>query len=453
MQQTWTLHIKNFGKIREASVAIKPMTLFIGKNNTGKSYLSTLLWGLLAAADTLFPKNVPESKAYLKCDQWLQHIQEAKKVEFSSEQYNLFIDWFNVLLIQRKGRLLTRLFNDSSVEIEKLQITEYQRNRRLFIEWINTEGTKPPMKFTFGKEYIRIQYGSKQNKTERYKICQRIVWKLLFGGMSVYSPFTAKSVRRQCEPVFLPASRTGFMLTYKPLVVESLDQYDEYGDEKDESSQQPFTLPIIRFLQSISEFSSKKAGKYAEIASWLEREILQGEIKVVAHAVPDFLYQPVDVKTALPLHISSSLVTELSPLVLFLKHKADLRTLFIEEPEAHLHLEAQRILARALARLVNLGLPVLMTTHSDTFFQQINNLICLRCHSRQKKLQAQLGYQNEELLSSDQVAAYEFIATNKETIVKALPLKQGGFAAPSFNAVLIDLAQETLKLQAENDED
>lgn len=44
---SWTVHVKNFGKIEEASVEVAPLTLFVGDNNSGKSYMMTLIYGLL----------------------------------------------------------------------------------------------------------------------------------------------------------------------------------------------------------------------------------------------------------------------------------------------------------------------------------------------------------------------------------------------------------------------
>lgn len=43
----WSVHVKNFGKIEEADVEIAPLTLFVGDNNSGKSYMMTLIYGLL----------------------------------------------------------------------------------------------------------------------------------------------------------------------------------------------------------------------------------------------------------------------------------------------------------------------------------------------------------------------------------------------------------------------
>ena len=38
--------VENFGPIVNASIAVRPLTLFIGPSNTGKSYLAILLYAL-----------------------------------------------------------------------------------------------------------------------------------------------------------------------------------------------------------------------------------------------------------------------------------------------------------------------------------------------------------------------------------------------------------------------
>lgn len=40
------IYIENFGKIRSAEIELAPMLLFVGDNNSGKSYLTSLIWGL-----------------------------------------------------------------------------------------------------------------------------------------------------------------------------------------------------------------------------------------------------------------------------------------------------------------------------------------------------------------------------------------------------------------------
>jgi hypothetical protein len=43
------LYLNNFGPFEEAEVELKPLTVFIGRNSTGKSMLSYLLWALSSA--------------------------------------------------------------------------------------------------------------------------------------------------------------------------------------------------------------------------------------------------------------------------------------------------------------------------------------------------------------------------------------------------------------------
>lgn len=45
MNERWTLNVEDFGKIEKASVRIAPLICFVGDNNSGKSYLLSLLWG------------------------------------------------------------------------------------------------------------------------------------------------------------------------------------------------------------------------------------------------------------------------------------------------------------------------------------------------------------------------------------------------------------------------
>ncbi|MDE6052375.1 MAG: ATP-binding protein, partial [Lachnospiraceae bacterium] len=44
---TWTMHVEKFGKIESADIEVAPMTLFVGDNNSGKSYIMTLIYGLI----------------------------------------------------------------------------------------------------------------------------------------------------------------------------------------------------------------------------------------------------------------------------------------------------------------------------------------------------------------------------------------------------------------------
>ncbi len=42
----WILKVSGYGKIESAEIQVAPLTLFVGDNNSGKSYLLSLLWGI-----------------------------------------------------------------------------------------------------------------------------------------------------------------------------------------------------------------------------------------------------------------------------------------------------------------------------------------------------------------------------------------------------------------------
>ena len=50
----WRVHVEGLGKIKEADIDTKPFTLFVGDNNSGKSYLMTLIWGIYSCNQVVF---------------------------------------------------------------------------------------------------------------------------------------------------------------------------------------------------------------------------------------------------------------------------------------------------------------------------------------------------------------------------------------------------------------
>ena len=142
-----------------------------------------------------------------------------------------------------------------------------------------------------------------------------------------------------------------------------------------------FSGMIADFLEQLFNYKERKESpnKVTRVAEQLETELIEGKIEVkrpTSEAYPEFLYRPDQAQEGLRMSHSSAMVSELAPLVLFLRgivKQGDL--LIIEEPESHLHPSAQTKIAQTLARLVRAGVHVLITTHSNYLLQQIGNLI------------------------------------------------------------------------------
>ena len=174
---------------------------------------------------------------------------------------------------------------------------------------------------------------------------------------------------------------------------------------------QDYALPVkenvdfTRRLETTAKKNSFIKNECPEILSDFA-DIIGGEYTVTSN--DELYYIPKGKRIKLTMDESSSAVRSLLDIGFYLKHiakKGDL--LMIDEPELNLHPENQRRVARLLARLVNLGIKVFITTHSDYIVKELNTLIMLN-HDKPylKNIAEQEGYKPEELISVSQIKVY-----------------------------------------------
>ena len=183
------------------------------------------------------------------------------------------------------------------------------------------------------------------------------------------------------------------------------------------------------------------------IVQFLESNVTQGRIDIHNRLeYPEINYA--NESGTFQLHQVSSTISEIAPLVLFLKYLIEPGNLFIlEEPESHLDPANQRHLARAIAMMVNADIRVLVTTHSDVFLNQINNL--MQVSKVNPRTRNRMGYKAAEVLLPTKVGAYLFRGDSVEgTHVEQLPIdSEYGISTESFDNVHRALYDESIRLE------
>ena len=140
-----------------------------------------------------------------------------------------------------------------------------------------------------------------------------------------------------------------------------------------------------------------------------EEHLLQG--KVVQRGDETFYIESQGGKIV-PLYIASSMIHELAPFIKALGATQRIDWLYCDEVENSLHPLLQGEMARWLIRMVNAGMHIIISSHSDTMASRLNNLFMLTQLNKDKadfKMLSELELMNADLLRSNvKVGVYEF---------------------------------------------
>ena len=162
-------------------------------------------------------------------------------------------------------------------------------------------------------------------------------------------------------------------------------------------------------------------------------KVISGAIHIASNPVgyPEFRYRPYGWERDLLLANASAMVSELAPVVLYLRHVVQPGdTLIIEEPESHLHPAMQVEFTRLLAAAVKGGVRIIITTHSEWILEELANLVRLS----ELPVERRNGIPDADIdLSHDEVGAWFFEpdAERGGSVVSEIPLdvESGTFPA------------------------
>lgn len=501
-----TISVKNFGPIAEGSVDLKPLTIFVGPSNTGKSYMATAVYAVMKGFDEIdhvsylydAQSQAQEKQLYWRADsgrtvaarnggadaadaviRWASELPEqalhGREISVSDMSDDLRAEMEDSVRI-----LLGSVTNNAFEQIElncgdpsdfvrkkrkanDFRITLYRDEPVLKIVVQLTDGRNSASEFDLSSAPLRqpflrtsLDYKNADSSERNYP---RAALPFLMMVDSVSEQYFAGL---PSQSYYLPASRSGMAQTYKILSGSLVRRSSLSGISRRLPRMGRAALPgiVTEFLSYLISLDKRLAGPDRNPAlndaiSFIETEVLRGRIDLdesVGLPYPEIVYEPVGIQPPpgkFTLEHSSSMVSELAPLVLFLKYlvrPGDL--LILEEPESHLHPEAQLQMARGIARLVNAGVQVLITTHSNDFTGQIDNLI--RMSNVSEETWASLGLEPEECLQPEQVSAYSFRIDSDKGGAVTYPLPVGsdvGIEDEEFLQVIELLYEQAITLQ------
>ena len=251
-------------------------------------------------------------------------------------------------------------------------------------------------------------------------------------------------------PFLMPAERNGLHLFYRELSTRRAALLHHASKENIDLNEllkdvirSRYALPIahyINWLNELTEIQRGAAGPFHQQALQLQKQLAKGVYKVERRSGV-IRFKPYQRKRggtatqSMGLHMTSSTVKSLFGLWLYLENQAqpgDL--LMIDEPELNIHPENQRHIARLLARLVNAGLRVVISTHSDYIVREFNSLLMLS--QDDGELRDRHDYSEDEVLKVEQVSACLF---DKQKITPFEISPEDGIYATTFDTVIEDL--------------
>lgn len=468
------LAVSDFGPIVEANVNLRPLTVFVGPSNTGKSYLAILLYAIHCFFGGI-------GVAGRRRTGWfMRGLSNARRSAgpLSAESIKLLVDWAETLssaldgeervvgdvLPEPVARLIRARFNDlpevenarEDLDLEIARCFGVDANADLVrrphkgsarIELRRFVSDYPPFEhaFTIPASSGSFRVSAPDETPLRFadipawhiqdaltehamhqagRTHERHPMEDLFDSLSVsVMRYTLGPTSRPVR--YLPADRTGVMHAHR-VVVGSLVGRAARADLRPDRPLPVLSGVLADFLEQLIDLGGKRRRVFglSALATRVEREILKGAVRIRQSETgyPSFLYRPEDWKDDLPLMNTSSMVSELAPVVLYLRdvvRPGD--TLIIEEPESHLHPAMQVEFTRLLAAAVKAGVRVVITTHSEWVLEALANLVRLSAlPSKQRK-----GIAGADIaLTPHEVGAWLFRSKRRPrgTVVEEIPL-------------------------------
>ena len=444
------IKFKNLGPIESGEIDfndLKGINLIIGKNNTGKTYLSNLLYTYFKVRER---QNIKMNEV----------IGIRFKDRLSDSDYETIKDYFENKYQKEIKDTLPQVFHtskdtfkDFEIEVDLSdEILEFKKIDDDTIIYFREMRKTIKLKKSEDKiEYLMEDYD--ENKGKRYIIYNRKIEeeeaKQIIFGYFLHIKFFQKIYKFHS----FPAERSGAVLFYKQLLEERSDVLRELelGNSENIGKISRYSEPVndyVKFLNSISDRSKglTELDIYKKLDAEL-KEILGGE--VIIDLEGNIMFR-MNEKKIIDIGMVSSTVKTLTGFYLYLKYFAMERDIiFIDEIELNLHPENQRKIMKLINYLSKQGIKFIISTHSPIITEEIDNMLLFekvknKINSEEMK---EYGINSEYGLKTSDINVFHL---HNKTVEK-IKEKNGEFEIETFNTVLeeTDNLYQTLLFYAE----
>ena len=409
------LSISNLGPIESANIELRPLTVFVGPSNTGKSYAATLIYALhnfftdYASRARPYPATDMSQDDIDRIHEWVNSALPRVAIEGNAKCLSHEMPDAIAKVVNQSLRDVARLSEPLSYEvagcfgvadasnlirypyggkslfaIRGSAPGEYGRDKRFQHEMEladeDTRLTSSTPEMAFARiNTDRWHIWHLQSLTEEFQVGKEEAARALIFDIARES--VSRMVRQFSHPAhYLPADRGGVMHAHQAAVRGAIASASRVGLRPD-PPEPMISGALGDFLQCLIDLAEpryRRGDANNVLAQRIEKLLMRGEARVEESppGYPSFFFRPDGWERDLPLLNASSMVSEIAPVVLYLRHlvqPGDL--LIIEEPESHLHPAMQVQFIRLLAAAVQDGVRILITTHSEWVLEELANLV------------------------------------------------------------------------------
>lgn len=449
-------HIEKLGKIDKAEIDVKDLTVICGPNSSNKTWIAYSIFHNLyykhEEHPSIFARMDIEDMISGKHPVYQLDAAHPKFRTLFDRVFNTYLRFSNVELAETFNTY-REVFSETSIETD-----DDNKFGQTIYESILTSAFDGELENTWEDVYIKSSENSpiyELNFTDEedgsdLELINDAICELICLFIWSYAPIT--------RPFVITSERVGSLVFQKDIdgatikITDDLNSLLEKNRDNKEirkivrrlhlstlGSRANLSVPVRKNLEAVRNAATelKKTSfikdEHPYISDALQR-IVKGRFEIENNIL---IFKSEEGKYELPITVASSSIKSLFIIDLYINSLAkENDLLIIDEPELNLHPDNQRLMAQVIARMVNAGIKVIITTHSDYLIRELNNLIMLSSDfSGKSDIMESANLITQDILSPSQVSAY---SVSSDGGVSPMDVSEEGIDARIFDDLILN---------------